>query len=116
MNAAPSARHSPRRSSMPEYLVGKPYKVGCTLWSEATWYTYRRDGHELILLVRNVTARQEADLCAGTIDLAIVADERDVVFCARFGASLPWSHSSPFHWREVPQAQRGVPPSPESSP
>jgi hypothetical protein len=101
---------------MPQYHVGKPYVVGCTLWPEASLYAYRLDGHELILLVRNVTARQEADLCAGTIDLALVADEREIVLCARFGASLPWSHSAPFHWREVPQDQRGMPPSPESSP
>lgn len=101
---------------MPQYFVGKRYRVGCTLWSEASLYTYRLDGHELILLVRSVTARQAADLCGGTIDLALVADEREIVLCARFGASLPWSHSAPFHLREVPQAERGIPPSPESSP
>lgn len=101
---------------MPQYLVGEPYRVGCTSWSEASRYTYRFDGHELILLVRGVTARQEADLRGGTIDLALVTDEREIVLCACFGASLPWSHSLPFHWHEVPQVQRGMPPSPESSP
>lgn len=101
---------------MPAYFVGKPYLAGRTLWSAGSRYSYRFDGHELILFVRGVTARQEADLRGGTVDLALVADKREVVLCACFGASLPWSHSDPFHWREVPRTRRGVPPSPATNP
>jgi hypothetical protein len=101
---------------MPKYLVGKPYRDGCTPWAEASSYAYRLDGHELILIVRGVTARQEDDLRCGSVDLALVADEREIVLCSRFGESLPWAHSDPFHCRDVPPAWRGMLPSPEPMP
>ena len=74
---------------MPIYLVGQPYVAGRMRWPPAARYSYRRDGHELILFVRGVTDRQEADLRRGQAELALVVDARAIVLCSRFGASLP---------------------------
>src|SRR5258705_6708375 len=106
----------PGRSPVPIYLVGQPYVAGRMRWPPAARYSYRRDGHELILFVRGVTDRQEADLRRGQAELALVVDARAIVLCSRFGATLPWSHAAPYRWCGVPRAERGVPPAPELMP
>jgi hypothetical protein len=101
---------------VPIYLVGQPYVAGRMRWPPAARYSYRCDGHELILFVRGVTDRQEADLRRGQAELALVVDARAIVLCSRFGATLPWSHAAPYRWCGVPRAERGVPPAPELMP
>ena len=101
---------------MPIYLVGQPYVAGRMRWPPAARYSYRCDGHELILFVRGVTDCQEADLRRGQAELALVVDGGAIVLCSRFGATLPWSHAAPYRWCRVPRAERGVPPAPELMP
>jgi hypothetical protein len=76
--------------------------VGRTHWPAGAHYAYRDDGHELTLFVPTVTDGQIRDLCQGCAEVAMVLDSRKVVLSIRFGASLPWSRSEAFHWRQRP--------------
>jgi hypothetical protein len=94
---------------VPIYLVGQPYVAGRMRWPPAARYSYRRDGHELILFVRGVTDRQEADL-PGPGRMSLVVDARAIVVCSRSRFAL-WS-TSPCRWCRVPRGERSVPPAP----
>jgi len=96
--------------------VGSPYIVGRSCWPPEVHYHYQRDGHHLALFVNGVTACQESDLIRGHVEFVLISGWNEITFCARFGDSIPWCHSTPFRWHGLPQRDRRLPRNPMLTP
>lgn len=96
--------------------VGRPYLSGRSCWPPEVHYRFQRDGHHLTLFVNGVTACQEADLIRGRGEFVLISGWNEITFCARFGDSIPWRHSTPFRWHGAPQRDRRLPQNPKLAP
>ena len=73
-------------------------------------YTYGRGGHELVLSLEGATDRQAADVARSEAEFALGAEGPLILFCYRFGETVPWSGAAPLRWHDLLSEERAGPP------
>jgi len=69
-----------------------------------------RDGHELRVVLGNLTAREITRIGGEAgVDLALVVEPLVFTMLAAFEGVIPWS-GAPFSWHQLPDEERVVPP------
>jgi hypothetical protein len=91
------------------YRVGAPYQGGP--WQYAgDGIEYRlHQGHELRVVLRQITAQEVAKIRRGRVDLALVIEPLVFTLVAWFDGVIPWS-GAPFSWHALPEAEQALPP------
>jgi hypothetical protein len=94
---------------MHSYQIGEPYHPDRTRWPEASQFSYRQGGYELVLFMSQPTATEITSVgrAGSAAEFALVSRDDLVVLVYRFG-SLPWS-DAPYSWHLVPEDQRALP-------
>ncbi|MGH7750104.1 MAG: hypothetical protein ACREQ5_35860 [Candidatus Dormibacteria bacterium] len=71
---------------------------------------FLRDGHELRVVLRNLTEREITRIGGeGGVDLALVVEPLVFTVLAWFEGIIPWSGAA-FSWHQLPEDERVVPP------
>jgi len=90
--------------------VGKPYPAKLP---ESVQYNFRGGQHELLMVMRDLSEEDIADVRKGECEFAVVWNLGMIFFLYRFGKAIPWS-DAPYSWWLVPESERTIPRPPAS--
>ncbi|HET6387544.1 MAG TPA: hypothetical protein VFJ58_29495 [Armatimonadota bacterium] len=88
--------------------VGSCYTTDRREWVEGAEYSYRTDGHQLLLFLNRPTSTEVSDVVRGKAEIALRVYRSVIFLLYRFGRQ-PWN-SAPFSWHLVPHRERQTPP------
>jgi len=79
-------------------------------WDQDSVEYLLRDGHELRVVLSDLTEREIARVGGeGRVDLALVVEPLVFTVLAMFDGVIPWS-GAPFCWHQLPDVERVLPP------